>query len=81
MIKHQNYYKRGNTECIEAIKDSLSIEGYRGFLKGNILKYVWRYDLKNGKEDLDKAEVYLKLLIDTFNNETVENSITLGQGR
>ena len=54
----------GAIECIEAIKSSMSSESFKGYLKGNIMKYVWRYDRKNGVEDLQKAEWYLKRLID-----------------
>ena len=33
------------------------------FLRGNIIKYIMRYDAKNGVEDLRKAQVYLTRLI------------------
>jgi hypothetical protein len=56
----------GSIECIEAIKSSMSNEAFKGYLKGNIQKYVWRFDRKNGKEDLLKAEWYLKKLIETI---------------
>jgi hypothetical protein len=54
----------GGIECIEAIKSSMSKEAFKGYLKGNIQKYIWRYDRKGGVEDLQKAEWYLKRLID-----------------
>lgn len=34
------------------------------FLEGNIVKYVIRHRKKNGKEDLLKAQYYLKKLIE-----------------
>ena len=34
----------------------------RGFYKGNVIKYVTRYQNKNGKEDLEKAQTYLERL-------------------
>lgn len=34
------------------------------FMRGNIIKYVMRYDAKNGVEDLKKARVYLDKLIE-----------------
>lgn len=34
-----------------------------GFVQGNVIKYVTRYKYKGGKEDLLKAEFYLKRLI------------------
>lgn len=33
------------------------------FMRGNIIKYIMRYDAKNGLEDLKKARVYLDKLI------------------
>lgn len=30
-----------------------------GFTLGNAIKYIWRADLKNGTEDLEKAIWYL----------------------
>ena len=62
-VNHPVHYTSGGIECIEAIKASMSTEQYRGYLKGNTLKYLWRYDLKGGLEDLQKAIVYLGWLI------------------
>ena len=36
---------------------------YKGYLKGNCLKYLWRYEYKNGLEDLRKPRVYLDWFI------------------
>ena len=57
------HYCRGDVECIEAIKASMSPEAYKGYLKGNCMKYLWCYDSKGGMQDLQKAEVYLGWLI------------------
>jgi hypothetical protein len=54
----------GEIECIQAIKASMSPQQFVGFLKGNVMKYVWRFDRKNGVEDLEKAKVYLDWLIE-----------------
>lgn len=32
------------------------------FLRGNIIKYIMRYDAKNGLHDLEKARMYLERL-------------------
>ena len=53
----------GVIECIEAIEASMSMEEFKGFLKGNVQKYIWRYAQKNGAEDLKKAKWYLERLI------------------
>ena len=62
-VNHPSHYTRGGIECIDAIKASMSPAEFRGFLKGNAMKYIWRYDAK-GKpvEDLDKAMWYLTRL-------------------
>jgi hypothetical protein len=41
----------------------MSQQQFKGYLKGNIMKYLWRYDRKNGLEDLQKADVYLQWMI------------------
>lgn len=57
------YYK-GKIECIHAIKAAIGDDAaFRGFLKGQVMKYVWRYERKNGVEDLEKAMWYLEWLI------------------
>lgn len=63
-VNHPSHYTSGEIECIDAIKASMSAEAFRGFLKGNVIKYAWRY-MDKGKpaEDLKKAEWYLKKLI------------------
>jgi hypothetical protein len=64
-------------ECIEAIEASMTPESFKGFLKGNCIKYLYRYENKNGIEDLKKAEWYLLRLILINENEVAfENKIT-----
>ena len=64
VVNKPQHYNTGNIECIEAIQESMSVEAFKGYLKGNCLKYLWRYDYK-GKpsEDLEKAGWYLNRLI------------------
>lgn len=59
----------GGIECIEAIEASMSMEEFKGFLKGNVQKYIWRYSQKNGAEDLKKAKWYLERLISVRETE------------
>ena len=66
MVNSPPHYNDGGIECIEAIEASMSEEAFRGYLKGNMLKYLWRYDHKGGKEDLDKANWYLTKLRESF---------------
>lgn len=60
-----DHYRNGEVECIEAIRSALSEEEFKGFCKGNILKYVWRESHKGGADDLRKAYDYLMWLIGT----------------
>lgn len=62
-VNHPGHYCKGGIECINAICAAMSAEAFRGFLKGNIMKYVFRYEAKNGIEDLKKARWYLNRLI------------------
>jgi|TARA_S200002703_G_scaffold137757_1_gene127731 hypothetical protein len=63
-VNKPNHYRKGNVECIDAIKSACE-NGYEYYLQGNIIKYMWRYrhKNKNSLEDLLKAEWYLKELI------------------
>ena len=61
------HYKNKPKETIERIGDNLSLEEFKGYLKGNILKYLDRYENKNGVEDLRKMQWYLNKLIEIEN--------------
>jgi hypothetical protein len=63
LVNHPPHYTDGGIECIEAIEAQLTVEEYRGYLKGNIAKYVWRERHKGGTESLKKSRWYLDRLI------------------
>ena len=67
MVNSPNHYASSNIECIDAIQASMTLEAFRGYCKGAVLKYLWRYERK-GKplEDLRKAQWYNKKLISTY---------------
>lgn len=58
-----NHYK-GNVECIDVMRACMSEDQLEGFLRGNVIKYVYRYRARNGVSDLRKAQVYLDWLIE-----------------
>jgi hypothetical protein len=64
-----NHYKQGGIESIDAIKAFMSEEAFKGFLKGNCQKYLFRYEKKNGIEDLRKCQWYLERLIEVLQEE------------
>lgn len=62
-VLQPEHYIQGSHECIDEIKAMLTPDEFRGFIKGNIIKYRYRANLKNGKEDLEKADNYAHYLI------------------
>lgn len=61
-VNRPKHYLKGGLECIQVIKAQLTLEQYKGYLYGNVLKYMWRWQDKNGLEDLRKAAKYLEWL-------------------
>jgi hypothetical protein len=60
-VNNPVHYNQGSIECIDAIE--AMVENMSGPLAqpaGNVLKYMWRCEYKNGLEDIDKALWYLK---------------------
>lgn len=67
IINNPLHYTHGGIETINYLKAKMSSEMFKGFLLGNVLKYTSRYQLKNGKQDLEKAEWYLRKLLEEEN--------------
>lgn len=65
---HPSHYNQGSVECIDAISSALSPDELSGFIKGNVIKYLWRNNHKNGLEDLKKAKWYLDWYINKLEN-------------
>lgn len=57
------HYHKGGIDVIAFSELQFEKEELKGFYRINVLKYVTRYDRKNGIEDLKKAEFYLNKLI------------------
>lgn len=68
------HYCSGGIELVDIWRASLSPEELRGFFRGNVLKYVFRYDKKNGVEDLRKAQVYLGWLIESLEANSADHT-------
>lgn len=59
------HYSTGGLEVLSILKAKMSAEAFQGFLLGNTLKYLFRYQHKgNPKDDLLKARTYLTWLIE-----------------
>lgn len=66
-VNHPAHYTAGGIECIDAIAAALTCQKdpMQAWLTGQVLKYMWRWPMKNGAEDLRKARFYLDRLIDS----------------
>lgn len=63
-VAHQSHYSSQKIQPIVYMMDTMTPEQFKGYLKGNVIKYISRYQRKNGIEDLEKAKVYLSWLIE-----------------
>ena len=62
-VNRPKHYTQGKVECIDAIESAtMGLVGIIAVCVANVIKYVWRFALKNGVEDLDKADYYLQKL-------------------
>jgi hypothetical protein len=61
------HYKNQKIQPIQYLNVSMP-----GFLRGNVIKYISRYDKKNGLDDLKKAKVYLDWLIQYTENGDIK---------
>lgn len=62
-VNSPDHYNQSGIETIDAIQAALTPEEFRGFCKGNALKYVWRERYKGGPQDLEKAAWYIERLV------------------
>ena len=64
MVNNPPHYNQTGIECIHAISAATD-KGFKYYLQGNIMKYLWRFDYKSKPvEDLEKAKWYLDRLIE-----------------
>ena len=68
-VNHPKHYTKhpSGVECI-------TITEHMSFCLGNAIKYLWRADLKNGIEDLEKARWYITREIEK-RNKAEDNQI------
>lgn len=66
-VNNPSHYTAGGIETLDYIK--AKVKDYPSYAVGNILKYVSRYEHKNGIEDLKKAQFYLNDLIEWMESD------------
>lgn len=63
-VNSPSHYTQAGIECIDAITAAVSGKsGIEAVCVANVIKYLWRYELKNGGEDVRKAQWYLNRLV------------------
>ncbi len=70
------HYDRGGAQPIDFMEGSFTPDEYRGYLKGNVIKYVSRYRYKGSPEaDLQKAQTYLGWLAEFEKKKSIEEAM------
>jgi hypothetical protein len=67
-INKPSHYHKGGIDVIGFAELHYSKAELKGFYRINIIKYVDRYDTKGGLKSLEKAEFYLKKLMELETN-------------
>lgn len=63
-VNHPSHYADGKVECIDALEAALGPVAFKGYLRGNAMKYMWRAGKKDDTvQDLKKAVWYISKLI------------------
>ena len=66
-VNSPSHYTQGKVECIDAIESAtVGKSGFEAYCVGNVIKYLWRYEQKGGKESVEKAQYYLNKLLENM---------------
>lgn len=69
-VSHPSHYTQGKIECLDAIESAVTgLTGMDAVLTAQVIKYMWRWKMKNGAEDLNKARFYLDRLVAKWEGE------------
>ena len=69
LVNSPSHYTMLKVEAIDLIESSMTKNDFLGYLKGNALKYIIRYEHKdNPEQDISKAIWYLEKLKGKINN-------------
>lgn len=66
LINKPNHYHKGGFDIYEIMQAKMTPEEYRGFCKGNVLKYLLREDQKGGVNDIKKLRFNADRLIENM---------------
>lgn len=66
-VNHPPHYTQGGIECIDAMEAAYGIEAVIMFCMCNAFKYQWRFNMKNGREDILKCQWYQNKMVELQN--------------
>lgn len=73
-VNNPTHYTQGEIECIDCIKAAIiNKTGIKAFCVGNAIKYLFRYENKNGLEDVKKAQWYINRLIQELEEKQTQS--------
>lgn len=74
-VNSPSHYTQANgLECIDAITAAVSGKsGIEAVCVANVIKYLWRYELKNGLEDVEKAQWYMNRLVSVLDKQQCQH--------
>lgn len=76
-VNHPSHYCVGGIECIDVIKATIKgMSGFEAFCHGNAMKYLFRWQYKNGVEDLKKARWYIDKLIEIWDSPVNKKEVS-----
>ncbi len=76
-INPDHYKSSTSLECIEAMQIAFGREAVLHFCLCNAFKYIWRWKNKNGEEDLNKAQWYIRKGIDILNDNETSSALSM----
>ena len=66
-VNHPSHYNQGGIECIDAKESAYGTEAVIKFCMCNAFKYQWRFNEKNGREDILKCQWYQNKMVELQN--------------
>lgn len=74
-VSSPQHYKVGGFEAIDVIKAKLTPDEYRGYLKGNQLKYLMRANYKDHHDqDIEKSVWYGNRLVEELREQNLKTT-------
>ena len=69
-VNSTSHYNKGGIECIDAMfAATVNKPSNEAILVSNAIKYLWRYEAKNGIEDVKKAQWHINKLVEILDTK------------